>query len=365
MNTKVFLNKVFLKSSIPVDCARNTREIFKCIIKKIEENKIKCKATIKYGKNKDKMCGRINCKINGHDKYFDSEDNIGKCKVIIKKGKNKEQICGRFKCIYHRCNNTSNIATYLRLPNIFEDIVNENRYDYNHVKFIDENTVDLLRDNGFNVKNYILSFEYMFEYMNKKYSDREKAKNISSLLVAHILKKFTFINSKLKILMFILILKLLDTNHGRILVSYPMFCNVVYDKIKFILNELKVDVIKNEFFIKYIEDNFETNGIFLNKHKNKRIEKIKKQSENLLLEKYNDTIEKRYAPGGKGYLESQHNFYLNVNASYKNNFTVCSSCELVSYHIQETVCILCDYQNPDDVFCSDNWYEKRWNSIKL
>ena len=45
-----------------------------------------CKAIIKYGKNSGKTCGRLSCKIKGHEKYIKGN---GKCKIKKKIGKNK------------------------------------------------------------------------------------------------------------------------------------------------------------------------------------------------------------------------------------------------------------------------------------
>ena len=61
-------------------------------------------------------------------------------------------------------------------------------------------------------------------------------------------------------------------------------------------------------YINYIEENFETDGIMLSKNSNKKIEKIKKCFENLLIKKYNDTLERMYAPGGIGYFKAFESF---------------------------------------------------------
>ena len=63
--------------------------------KKINKNndKIKCKAILKYGKNKGNLCNKTNCKIHNKDK---------KCKAIIKSGKRKGETCNRIKCHYHK-----------------------------------------------------------------------------------------------------------------------------------------------------------------------------------------------------------------------------------------------------------------------
>ena len=50
------------------------------------------------GKSKDKVCNRVNCKIEQDNK----DENI--CKVILKSGLNKGKPCGRINCKYHNKN---------------------------------------------------------------------------------------------------------------------------------------------------------------------------------------------------------------------------------------------------------------------
>ena len=287
---------------------RTPKDIFNNIVKRIEEKK--CQVIIKVGKNKGKMCNRIKCNIIGHEKYVENIDDIGKCKVIIKRGRNKKTMCGRYQCIYHRCLKTSNIATYLKLPKIFEDIVVNNRYDYNGLRHIYNNNVYIMfKETGFFCEHQtFLIFENIFEYMNRDYTDNDTYKKILISLIDHICKYFLDINKDLKILLFIIILKLLDTKHGKILLENEKFRKTVCDKITYIINELKLDYENNKFYINYIEENFETDGIMLSKNSNKKIEKIKKCFENLLVKKYNDTLERMYVPGGIGYFKAFESF---------------------------------------------------------
>ena len=67
-------------------------------------DEFKCKTILKKGKNKGKMCWKINCKKHDNaPKINKNKDDIEKyiCKSVLKSGKRKGQECGRFKCKYH------------------------------------------------------------------------------------------------------------------------------------------------------------------------------------------------------------------------------------------------------------------------
>ena len=54
----------------------------------------KCTVILKNGKNKGKVCGRMNCK------YHNGIVQIG-CNAILKSGTRKGQTCNRINCKYH------------------------------------------------------------------------------------------------------------------------------------------------------------------------------------------------------------------------------------------------------------------------
>jgi hypothetical protein len=70
------------------------------IVKKKKDDKKecqlnKCNAILKYGKNKGKKCGKINCKRHKNQC----------CQTILKSGKRKGEKCNRINCCYHNKKN--------------------------------------------------------------------------------------------------------------------------------------------------------------------------------------------------------------------------------------------------------------------
>lgn len=103
-HTKCILNYSKIKKTIKCQyCSQITKNKIckicgkyyigeKCCNNKFDS---KCTAIFKYGKNKGKICGKVNCK-----RHKQINNNI--CKNIIKSGPKKGQICNRINCKYHK-----------------------------------------------------------------------------------------------------------------------------------------------------------------------------------------------------------------------------------------------------------------------
>jgi hypothetical protein len=306
------------KEKTVIISTRSTREIYNNIIKNIKEKK--CKAVIKTGKNKNKICNRQNCMIKGHDKYI-IVDSIGKCKANINRGKNK--ICGRIKCKVHRCVKTANIATYLKLPKVFEDIVNNSRHFF-YDKYIDDITKNKLKKYNYNLDRNLI-IEDIYDFMNSTHLEEEKAQKISILMLKYLLTRYENIGNwrkNLQILYFLIIYKILDTTQGRkLLMENEKFCSTVKNKFTDVKNQIIELSLSNQLtkdISNYFLKNFTCDKIFFEKHRNDIVDKIKICCEKLILKKYHEILETRYAPGGKGFLEAEKEFNL-----YRMSYKIC------------------------------------------
>jgi hypothetical protein len=182
-----------------------------------------CQAVIKVGKNKGKVCGRIDCYINGHDKYVKGR---GKCRQIITKGRNAGTMCGRIQCLFH-----NEIADYLELPNEF-------------------------RNRGLCFHGY----DMLSDYLKTEFTIVDIPIALKKLL--NILENE---NSLIKELLIIVIFKLLDTNAGvELRFKHEKFRNSVNSKI---LEFQDPKCKTSDAFKKYIQM-FETGKTFLQKSKN-------------------------------------------------------------------------------------------------
>lgn len=293
---------------------RSPQDIFNNIINNIKE-KNTCCAIIKIGKNKDIKCGRylykINdyvCKINGHEKYNNNDNQIGRCKIIINNGKNKGKICGRFKCNYHKSKKYANIATYMKLPVFFEDVVKEPQNHYIlYGDIVSYENFITLRNYGFRFSKSYVTIEEIYDFMSKKHLYNENASKISMILYGMVLSKYRSSDLNFKILLITILFKLLDTIQGKILLQNKKFNDVTKARLSYIKNELE-NLPSNEF-TKYLIENFTRDGIFFEKIRNDNVKKIKNIFEELLQERYLNALENRYKPNGTAFLELQKHFY--------------------------------------------------------
>lgn len=298
---------------------RSPKDIFNNIINNIKE-KNRCCVIIKIGKNKNKKCGRylykINgyiCKINDHGRH-NNNNQIGKCKIIINKGENKGKICSRFKCSYHKSKKYANIATYMKLPIFFEDVVNDHRNrDILYGENVSYEEFLTLRKYGFRFSTPYIKIEEIYDFMSKKHLSNENNVQISAILYQMVLKKYISTELNFKILLITILFKLLDTEQGKLLLKFKNFCRTSKSRLSFIKNECE-SLPSNEFTT-YLIENFSTDEIFFEKRRNDNVEKIKNIFENLLRERYFETLENRYKPNGTAFLELQHHFY-NLASKY-------------------------------------------------
>jgi hypothetical protein len=294
--------------------SRSPKDIFKNITNKIKE-KNTCCAIIKIGKNKNTKCGRylykINgyvCKINNHEKYNNRNNQIGKCKIIINKGENKGKICGRFKCSYHKSRKYANIATYMKLPVFFEDLVKEHRNrDILYGETVSYEESLTLRRYGFKFSQPYINIEEIYNFMSKKHLSNENSVKISMILCKIILSKIRFNELNFKILLITILFKLLDTEQGKILLKNKKFYDTSKSRLSYIKSEL--DSVPSTEFTRYLIENFTTDGLFFEKRRNDNVEKIKNIFEDLVNERYMNTLENRYKPNGTAFLELQTHFY--------------------------------------------------------
>ena len=245
-----------------------------------------CKAVIKFGKNSGKICRRISCTIQGHEKYV---EGVGKCEKIIKKGKNKNLECGRINCEIHMLSKKFNLAKFLKLSDFFVNIVENNKWFFlkhknlryfliykKHLK-LNKNKEDCIDD----IKTVLFDCEDIYN------------KNIKSILI-------------------IFMFKLLDTPNMNWFINYngnERFKKVLYDKI--IENQTK----ELQQFSEYFKVNYEINkkylSIDLNKQNRKKILKKYMLSLVIFYILYMKVIHNRYKPGGVGYYECEKSFYKN------------------------------------------------------
>lgn len=245
-----------------------------------------CNAIIKYGKNSGKICGRISCKIRGHEKYV---QGIGKCQNIIKFGKNKNKECGRLNCHFHnkKIPSNFNIAKYLNLPEYFINIVENNKWFFT---------------TKFNIKYLTLYKTHLSLNKNKK----DCVNDIKTILYDC---DYVYHNS-IKTILVIFVFKLLDTpNMNWFIHENEKFKITVYQKI---LEQQNSSLLE---FSNYFKENYEINKKYLNIKLNKEHRKkvLKKYMLSLIkfYTLYKKVIENRYKPGGVGFYECQERFYKN------------------------------------------------------
>ena len=248
-----------------------------------------CNAIIKYGKNSGKICGRISCKIRGHEKYV---QDIGKCQNIIKFGKNKNKECGRINCHFHnkKIPSNFNIAKYLNLPECFINIVENNKWFFK---------------TKFNIK-------YLSIYQNHLILNKINKDCVSDIIIIlHDCENRFYIENK--IILVIFLFKLLDTvNMNWFINNHENFRKMI--DIKIIENQNQ-NLIYYPEFSQYFKENYEINkkylSIKLNKEHRKKIFKKYMLSLVIFYILYMKVIHNRYKPGGVGYYECEKSFYKN------------------------------------------------------
>jgi len=242
-----------------------------------------CKAIIKYGKNTGKICGRLSCRIKGHEKYVEGD---GKCQNIIKIGKNKNLKCGRINCIIHKLPKDFNLARYFNLSEYFINIIKTNKYIFTK---------------KFNIK-------YLSMYENHLKVNKNKNECISDIKTLLYDCEIIF-NSKIKIIKIILIFELLDTpNMNWFINKNEKFKKTIDDKI--IIHQKLIEFPE---FSNYFINNYETNKKYLSINLNKQYRKkiLKKYMLSLLrfYTLYMKVVHNRYKPYEIGYYECQERFY--------------------------------------------------------
>jgi hypothetical protein len=171
----------------------------------------------------------------------------------------------------------NNIALYLRLTPYFIYILSKN-------------------------KDYINTNKLLRIYKRYKIDD-----------IFHIINRISIVNNQLKLFYLVFLYKLLDKK------EYNNFLNTNKNYKQFItckINKIKDNILTNnqrlKYGLEYIYNNFVDNKRYFYVRKNKKYYKnlliIYLKTIALTLKWYRETLEKTYAPGGKGYFEARDDF---------------------------------------------------------
>lgn len=211
-------------------------------------------------------------------------NEIGICQHIFACGMKKGQ-----KCLYPNCRihdeYNCNLAKFLNLPRYFVDNAKKLHSDFYFVlvkKFQHFLTCDNMEDLVMNFKSVFGMLEY-----------DETTKETKELRIMYI---YIILDSPAVI--------------KHLLSPHEKFKKVVYGKIEeFSSSDNENGSLE---FKKYVSENFVTNRRFLSVKKNseykKRVFRMYMKTMVLCNKWFNDTMEKRYAPGGNGAVEAEKRF---------------------------------------------------------
>lgn len=206
-------------------------------------------------------------------------NNFGICQHVFNSGPKKGLKCSHPYCSIHD-EYDCNLARYLNLPQFIIPARKIDRYNYFTL-------VGYLQHDGFyDIKDLLEIFSKIFElyyiYKNKKQLDE---------------------------LFFIYIYTLLDTPQ---VMKYTSSSDKFRKTMNSKLDEFMKSTTCSKMFMKYIKNNFIMNKRFVSIKKNteykKRIFRIYMKTMVLCNRWFNDTMEKRYSPGGIGAIEAKNSY---------------------------------------------------------
>jgi len=189
---------------------------------------------------------------------------------------------------------SQNIARYLNLPDYIIDMYDDLCYD--KINYDDEYYVSMYKSDD----------DYLIISKNVSYIV-DKINSIIDTEPKYIIKKFIII-----VFLYYYFDKSFTTikNNNK---NSKKCLNAIYEKLEHIKNVYKTEnIIYYDIFYNYINETFETGKRFLiikhNKIYRKKILKNYMLSVARFNSLYQNTLEKRYAPNGLGYLEAEKHF---------------------------------------------------------